>query len=121
MTMVMTTVTDENFNREVLSSSAPVVVHFQAPWCGICRLITPVLNTFQTEWPGFIQVIEVNADENLKLANLYKLTTLPTLLYIEQGQVLERIEGFRSRELLRARLNEIASRHRLDSTLSQSA
>ncbi len=121
MTMVMTTVTDEHFNQEVLSSSTPVVVHFQAPWCGICRLITPVLNAFQTDWPGLIRVIEVNADENLKLANLYKLKTLPTLLYIEQGQVLERIEGFRSRELLRTRLNEIAYRYRLGSTFSQSA
>ncbi|MGD1898864.1 MAG: thioredoxin family protein [Phormidesmis sp.] len=117
----MTTVTDENFIQEVLTSSAPVIVRFQAPWCGICRLITPVLNTFQAEWPGFIRVLDVNADDNLKLANQYRLKTLPTLLYIEQGQVLHRIEGFRSREILRAKLYDIVQRQRLESTLSQSA
>ncbi|MEM9149744.1 MAG: thioredoxin domain-containing protein [Cyanobacteria bacterium P01_F01_bin.3] len=118
---MMTTVTDENFMQEVLASSAPVIVHFQAPWCGICRLITPVLNSFQLEWPGSIRVLDVNADENLKLANQYQLQTLPTLLYMEQGQVIHRIEGFRSRETLRSRLNDIAGRHRLESTFSKSA
>ncbi|MEL6937644.1 MAG: thioredoxin domain-containing protein [Cyanobacteria bacterium J06598_1] len=117
----MTTVSDENFAHEVLSSSAPVIVHFQAPWCGICRLITPVLSTFEAEWPGFIRVLDVNADENIKLATQYRLKTLPTLLYIENGQVLHRIEGFRSREILRAKLDEITQRHRLESAFSQSA
>ena len=118
---MMTTVTDENFTQEVLSSSAPVIVHFQAPWCGICRLITPVLHSFQLEWPGAIRVLDVTADEYLKLANLYRLKTLPTLLYMEHGQVVHRIEGFRSREKLRAQLDDITRRHRLESTYSQSA
>lgn len=118
---MMTTVTDENFTQEVLSSSAPVIVHFQAPWCGICRLVSPVLHNFQREWPGAIRVLDINADENLKLANLYRIKTLPTLLYIEQGQVIHRIEGFRSREKLRTRLDDIAHRSQLESTFSQSA
>ena len=116
----MTTVTDENFAHEVLASSAPVIVHFQAPWCGICRLITPVLSAFQAEWLGSIRVLEVNADENFKLANHYQLKTLPTLLYIHQGQVLHRIEGFSSRESLRSRLEDIANRYRLESNYSKS-
>ena len=117
----MMTVTDENFGQEVLASSAPVIVHFQAPWCGICRLISPVLNSFQLEWPGSVRVVDINADENLKLANLYELKTLPTLLYIENGTVIERIEGFRSREILRRRLDDIAHRYQLENTFSQSA
>ena len=119
--LIMTTVTDENFAQEVLDSSAPVIVHFQAPWCGVCRLITPVLHTFQSDWLGAIRVLEVNADENFKLANHYQLRTLPTLLYIHQGQVLHRIEGFSSREGLRSRLDDIANRYRLEKTYSQSA
>ena len=118
---MMTTVTDENFMQEVLSSSAPVIVHFQAPWCGLCRLITPVLNSFQLECPGSIRVLDVNADENLKLANHYRLKTLPTLLYMEQGKVIHRIEGFRSREVLRQKLDDIAHRHQLENSLSKSA
>lgn len=118
---MMTTVTDENFTREVLASSVPVFVHFRAPWCGLCRLITPVLNSFQAELPDKIRLIDINADENFKLANLYQLKTLPTLLYMENGQVLHRIEGFRSRELLRTKLEDIANRHYLENTFSKSA
>ncbi|MEO0770613.1 MAG: thioredoxin domain-containing protein [Cyanobacteria bacterium J06649_4] len=118
---MMTTVTDENFHREVLASSVPVFVHFQAPWCGICRVIAPVLSSFQAEFDSQLRFVEVNADENLKLANYYQLKTLPTLLYIQNGQVIERLEGFRSRESLRARLNIIVSCHQVKSTLSQSA
>ncbi|MEL6470375.1 MAG: thioredoxin domain-containing protein [Cyanobacteria bacterium J06623_4] len=118
---MMTSVTDENFNREVLASSVPVFVHFRAPWCGLCRLITPVLQGVQADWPGQVRLLDVNADENLKLANKYQLKTLPTLLYLENGQVIHRLEGFRSREFLRAKLKDIAARHRLEGMLSKSA
>jgi thioredoxin 1 len=118
---MMTTVTDENFSQEVLASSAPIIVHFQAPWCGICRLITPVLQSFQLERPGSVRVVNINADENLKLANLYRIKTLPTLLYIENGNVVERIEGFHGREILRRRLDDIARCDRLENTFSHSA
>lgn len=122
----MTTVTEDNFHQEVLASSAPVFVHFQAPWCGICRLISPILNSFQTQWQtqwkseglGELRILEINADENFKLANQYQLTTLPTLLYIENGKVIQRIEGFEGREVLRARLDSIAYRHRLEDTFT---
>ncbi len=120
--MMMMTVTDDNFHQEVLTSSVPVFVHFQAPWCGICRLISPILNSYQAEWPGPLRLFDVNADENLRLANQYQLTTLPTLLFIENGQVLHRIEGFKGRDDFRDRLEDIAYRYRLESTyISRSA
>ena len=118
---MITMVTDENFNQEVLDSSVPVFVHFRAPWCGICRLISPILSSFQAEWPGKVHIIDINADENLKLANQYQLKTLPTVLYIKNGKVIHRIEGFKNREDFRARLEDIAHRHQLEATLSHSA
>ena len=117
----MTMVTDENFSREVLASSVPVLVHFSAPWCGICRLVSPVLNSFQSECPELIQIVDINADQNLRLANRYQLTALPTVLYIEHGRVLQRIEGFRSREYLLTQLEAIKQRYHLESVLSRSA
>ncbi|MGB3301013.1 MAG: thioredoxin family protein [Phormidesmis sp.] len=115
--MMTMTVTEDNFNQEVLSSSTPVLVHFRAPWCGICQLISPILNSYRDEWPEPLHLFEVNADENFRLANQYQLTTLPTLLYIENGQVLHRIEGFKSREGFRDRLKDIACCHRLKGSL----
>jgi thioredoxin 1 len=116
--MMMMTVTDDNFQQEVLTSSVPVFVHFQAPWCGICRLISPILNSYQAKWPVPVRLFDVNADENFKLANQYQLTTLPTLLYIENGQVIHRIEGFESRDAFRNSLEDIAYRYRLENTFS---
>ena len=118
--MMMPTVTEDNFNQEVLASSTPVLVHFRAPWCGICRLISPLLDRYRDEWPGQLHLYEVNADENFKLANQYRLTTLPTLLYIENGEVLHRIEGFKNREGFRDRLEDIAWRYRLKDTFTDS-
>jgi thioredoxin 1 len=120
--MMMTTVTDDTFHQEVLTSSVPVFVHFQAPWCGICRLISPILSSYQAEWPGPLRIFDVNADENLRLANHYQLTTLPTLLLIENGKVLHRIEGFKSRDAFHDQLKDIAYRYRLENTfISHSA
>ena len=114
--VMMTTVTEDNFNQEVLASSVPVFVHFQAPWCGICQLISPILNSYKAKWPTQVRILEINADENFKLANQYQLKTLPTLLYIEKGKVIQRIEGFDSREAFRVHLDNLARRYHLEST-----
>ncbi len=115
---MMTTVTEENFDQEVLASSVPAFVHFSAPWCGICKLVTPVLTSIQAEWPGPVNLFCVNADENFKLANRYQLRSLPTLLYIERGEVLQRIEGFQSRQAFQAQLKDIAYRQRLETAFT---
>ncbi len=89
-----------SFEQEVLKSTAPVLVHFGAPWCGPCRMIEPLLSRFQSEFGTSLKLIGINADENLKLASHYRITTLPTLLLFEGGKVLHRMEGMYKRELL---------------------
>ncbi|MGD1855237.1 MAG: thioredoxin family protein [Leptolyngbyaceae cyanobacterium] len=92
------TITEDNFERIVLTSPVPVLVHFWAPWCGLCRRVTPLLERFQQEWSSQVRVLDINADENLRLANLYRLQTLPTLLFLEQGKVVQRFDVLRSRD-----------------------
>ena len=115
---MMTTVTEETFSQEVLASSDAVLVHFQAPWCGICRLITPILDQLKNDWPVSVNLININADENFRLANRYQLKTLPTLLYIEGGKIVHRIEGIASRDDFRVRMEKLASRYRLETVYS---
>jgi thioredoxin 1 len=100
-------VNGRTFSQEVLQSPTPVLVDFWAPWCGLCRLIHPIVREVQLEWAEPVKLVRVNADENLKLANTYRLKSLPTLLLFEDGQVICRLENFHGREDLRRALKTL--------------
>ncbi|QLE57893.1 co-chaperone YbbN [Nostoc sp. TCL26-01] len=100
-------VSERTFTQEVLESPVPVLVNFEAPWCGLCRIIHPLLLQFQSQCGEHIKLVGINADDNFKLSNTYRLKSLPTLLLIENGVVRHRLEGFRGRDDLRLALEEI--------------
>jgi thioredoxin 1 len=96
-------VSERTFAQEVFEASTPVLVHFWAPWCGLCRTIDPTLRKFAAQWAGQVKVVGVNADQSFKLANTYRLTSLPTLILFEGDRVLFRFEHYQGRdELLRS-------------------
>ncbi|MEM1424952.1 MAG: thioredoxin family protein [Cyanobacteria bacterium P01_H01_bin.130] len=103
------------FADEVLSASIPVLVHFWAPWCGVCRMIEPLLYQFQLESGANLKVIQVNADSSLHLANTYRLKSLPTLILFENGSPTYRLDHVASRDQLRHALKS------LERDLSQTA
>lgn len=100
----MLSITDETFSQEVLAATDPVLVHFWAPWCKLCRSIEPTLHQFQSQYPRPIRLVSVNADDNIKLANSYRLKTLPTVLCFADGRLMGRVEGFPGRDELRRTL-----------------
>ncbi len=104
-------VIERTFTQEVLESPIPVLVNFEAPWCGLCRVIHPLLLQFQAQCGEEIKLVGVNADQNFKLSTTYKLKSLPTLLLIENGIVRHRLESFRSREDLRLPLDEMKANY----------
>lgn len=100
-------VSERTFTQEVLESPTPVLVHFWAPWCGLCRSIEPLLLQFQAQYQHQVKVVGVNADENFKLANSFRLTTLPTLILLDKGSPKHRWDSIHGHAELRAELEKI--------------
>lgn len=100
-------VNEKSFPKLVLESSRPVIVYFWAPWCGLCRLIQPTLFSWQNDCQDAIQLVAVNADDNFKLANSFRLRSLPTLIIFDRGVPVHRLEEIHSREELQQTLRLI--------------
>ena len=87
------TLTDSNFEAEVLKSDKPVLVDFWAPWCGPCQMMGPLVEELATELEGKAKVAKLNVDENQVTAGKYKVMSIPTFLVLKGGEVVDQMVG----------------------------
>ena len=87
----------DNFESEVLSSDKPVILDFWAEWCGPCRMLGPVIDEIAEENSN-IKVGKVNVDNEISLATLFGIESIPTLLFFKNGEMYDKLIGVRNKE-----------------------
>lgn len=86
---------ESSFAQEVLSSDKPVLVDFWAPWCGPCKMLSPVIDEVSAEYEGKAKVFKVNTDTNMSLSNQYQVTSVPCLILFKDGKLVQKVVGFK--------------------------
>ena len=94
-------ITKANFEAEVLKSDIPVLVDFWAPWCGPCRMLSPVIEELGRELKDQAKVVKFNVDEEPELASQFGVMSIPTVIAFKNGKATNKVVGFRAKEELK--------------------
>jgi len=90
-------INNNNFQEEVINSEKKVLLDFWAPWCGPCQMVLPIIDEIANERTD-IKVGKINVDENPELAKRFRVMSIPTLIVMEKGDILNRSTGYRPKE-----------------------
>lgn len=105
--MKTVTITDDNFEGEVINSDIPVLIDFWAVWCGPCKIIAPVVEQLAEEYNGKLKVGKLDVDNNQETSIKYGVRSIPTLLLFKNGQVKDTIIGAVAKQQIVQKVNAI--------------
>lgn len=98
-------VTDQSFDKEVAQAQGKVLVDFWAPWCGPCRMQTPILEKLAASGAVNAKIVKLNTDENPEVARKFGIVSIPTLILFENGTEKERYVGVQPEAVLKSKLS----------------
>jgi len=98
-------VTEDDFQSEVIEASQPVLVDFTAVWCGPCKMLEPVVVELAAEWANQVKVVKLDVDSNASIAMQYQVMGVPTLMLFNQGQIKERLTGYKPKKQIISKLS----------------
>lgn len=101
------TLTNDNFDSEVLQSDVPVLVDFWATWCGPCRAVAPLVEQLAGEYDGRAKVAKLDVDSARQVASSYNITSIPTIIVFKGGEAVDQVMGARPK----AQLAQLIDRH----------
>jgi thioredoxin 1 len=101
--------TDQGFQQDVLQSGTPVVVDFWAPWCGPCRMVSPIIEELAKEYDGKVVVGKMNVDENPQVASQYGVMSIPTVMIFKGGKPVGQLVGAQGKESYKKAISESLS------------
>ena len=99
--------TVDNFKAEVLSSDQPVLVDFTATWCGPCQQLAPVIDSLAEKYDGKAKIGKVDVDADQDLAIQYGITSVPTILFFKDGELVETVQGYNPENVFASKLDEL--------------
>ncbi len=100
---------DQGFEKTVLQSGEPVLVDFWAPWCGPCRMISPVVEELAGQYSGRLRAVKVNVDDSPEVAGRYGIMSIPSLVFFNKGQEVNRVVGAVPKARLASAIEQVLS------------
>jgi len=105
--MTIPEITDENFEERVLKSDKPCVVDFWAEWCHPCKMIEPLMEELYTEYKDKINFYKLNVDDNSETPSRFYVMSIPTLLFVKNGEIVDRIIGAVPKKTIEERIKAL--------------